>query len=272
MSENSSAARATLSVAIIAQDEEANLRLTLPSLAFADEVVVVDSGSLDGTLDVARAFGAKVFCEPWRGFSGQKNFAIDQCVGDWVLSIDADEVVTAELREEILGVLASAPAFEAFSVGRRNYFLGRWLRWGGQYPDRKLRLFRRGAARFEERPVHETVRYDGAVGRLDGDLLHYAYPTLAVYLEHMDRYSSASVPLLLAKGKTSRGVAGFVWNVWVVPVATFVYNYCLRLGFLDGREGLLFHLYHSVYVSWKYAKAWAAGKVEVSVVGSPPPP
>ena len=112
--------------------------------------------------------------------------------------------------------------------------------------------------------MHETVGYGGAVGRLDGDLLHHAYPTLAVYLEHMDRYSSASVPLLLAKGKASRGVVVFVWNVWVTPVATFVYNYFLRLGFLDGREGLLFHLYHSVYVSWKYAKAWAAGKIDVS--------
>jgi glycosyltransferase involved in cell wall biosynthesis len=259
MPETPSLGRATLSVAIIAKDEAANLRLTLPSVDFVDEIVLVDSGSSDGSVEVARQLGAKVFCEPWRGFAGQKNFAIDQCAGDWVLSIDADEIVTAGLRDQILRVLAAAPACAAFSVARRNYFLGRWLRWGGQYPDRKLRLFRRGTARFEERPVHETVRYDGTVGRLDGDLVHNAYPTLAVYLEHMDRYSSASVPLLLAKGKTSRGVVGFVWNVCVTPASTFVYNYALRLGFLDGREGLLFHLYHSVYVSWKYAKAWAAG-------------
>jgi glycosyltransferase involved in cell wall biosynthesis len=252
--------RATLSVAIIAKDEEDNLRRTLPSVSWADEVVLVDSGSVDKTVALAQSSGAKVFTESWRGFAGQKNFSIDCCRCDWVLSIDADEEVSGELRDEISRLLASAPAFEAYFIPRKNYFLGRWMRRGGLYPDRKLRLFRRGVARFEERPVHETVRYESATGCLRGDLIHRAYPTLSVYLEHMDRYSSASVPILVGKGKTSRGGLAFVWNVFLIPVATFVYNYWIRLGFLDGREGLLFHLYNSVYVSWKYAKAWAANQ------------
>jgi hypothetical protein len=131
------------------------------------------------------------------------------------------------------------------------------MRYGGFYPDRKLRLFRKGTARLpEEVEVHETPETTAATGTLKHELLHYQYPTLALYIEHMDRYSSASVPLALRKGRTSRSLAAFLIHVVVNPAATFVKNYVFRLGFLDGREGLLLHLYHSVYVSWKYAKAW----------------
>jgi hypothetical protein len=143
---------------------------------------------------------------------------------------------------------------------RRNFFLGRWIRHGGYYPDPKLRLFRRGGAQFEERAVHETIRRSGPAGRLRGDLIHHAYPTLDAYIEHMNRYSALGATQAVARGKTSRSIFTFLWNVFVIPVATFKYNYFLRLGFLDGREGLLLHLYHSVYVSWKYAKAWEKGQ------------
>jgi hypothetical protein len=157
----------------------------------------------------------------------------------------------------------SQPEFDAYWVPRLNLFLGRWMRHGGVYPDPKLRLFRRGTARLrEDTEPHATPKYDGPTGMLKGHMLHYSYPTLEMYLEHMDRYSTQSVRLVLGKGKTSLGLGEFVLNTFLNPMATFVYNYFLRLGFLDGREGFLFHLYHSAYVSWKYAKAWQAAKAE----------
>lgn len=249
-----------LSVAIITRNEEANLARTLESIRWADELVVVDCGSTDGTAEIARSFGAKFIVEEWKGFGVQKNAALAQCSGEWVLSLDADEEVSAELAREIQDLLRGSPPHQAYFLPRRNFFLGRWIRRGGYYPDRKLRLFRRGTAQFEERAVHETVRSAAPAGHLRGDLLHHAYPTLDAYIEHMNRYSSLGATQATARGKTSRSLAGFLWNVFVVPAATFKYNYLFRLGFLDGREGLLLHLYHSAYVSWKYAKAWETGR------------
>jgi glycosyltransferase involved in cell wall biosynthesis len=245
-----------LSVALITKNEEANLARTLTSVRWADEIVIVDCGSTDRTAEIGREFGARLFVEEWKGFGAQKNSAIAKCTGDWVLALDADEEVSAELAAEIQALLSGAPGCDAYFLPRRNFFLGRWIRRGGYYPDSKLRLFRRGAAEWEERAVHETMRCSGRTGRLRGDLLHHAYPTLDAWIEHMNRYSTLGAEQAVAKGKTSRSWVGFLWNVYLTPVATFQYNYFLRLGFLDGREGLLLHLYHSVYVSWKYAKAW----------------
>jgi glycosyltransferase involved in cell wall biosynthesis len=198
----------------------------------------------------------KFFTEDWKGFGAQKNSAIAKCTSDWILSLDADEEVSAELGGEIRTLLEGQPEYEAYFLPRRNFFLGRWIRHGGYYPDPKLRLFRRGIAQFEERAVHETIRATGPTGRLRGDLFHRAYPTLDGYIEHMNRYSTLGATKAIARGKTGRSIFAFLWNVWVIPIATFKYNYFFRLGFLDGREGFLQHLYHSAYVSWKYAKAW----------------
>lgn len=250
----------TLSVAIITRNEEANLARTLNSVRWADEIVVVDCGSTDRTAEIARSFGAKFFVEDWKGFGAQKNSAIAKCSGEWVLALDADEEVSLELSDEICHLLAGPRLQNAYFLPRKNFFLGRWIRHGGYYPDPKLRLFRRGTARFEESVVHETIRPAGSTGRLRGDLLHHAYPTLDSYIEHMNRYSSLGANQVIARGKTSRNFMSFFWNVFLVPLATFKYNYLFRLGFLDGREGFLLHLYHSAYVSWKYAKAWAAHK------------
>jgi glycosyltransferase involved in cell wall biosynthesis len=248
--------RATLSVAIITLNEEANLPRTLASVAWADDVVVVDAGSADQTEAIARGHGARFITEPWHGFAAQKNLAIDLCTSDWVLSLDADEVVTPELAASIQRVLAIPPVQTAYSLPRRNHFLGRWIRRGGYYPDAKLRLFPRGLARFKETPVHETVAFKGRVERLSGDLLHDAYPTLSSYLEHMQRYSTLGAELAVERDRTGRGLFSFLNGVVLNPLATFFYNYVVRLGMFDGREGLLLHLYHSCYVSWKYAKAW----------------
>ncbi|WP_317891083.1 glycosyltransferase family 2 protein [Edaphobacter bradus] len=252
----------TLSVAIITLNEEKNIARTLASVGFADEVILVDSGSTDRTVEIARSMNAKVIQEPWKGFAAQKNFAIEQCTGTWVLSLDADEELTSELQTEIRALLRGKPDAEAYMLRRRNLFLNRWIRHGGYYPDPKLRLFRRHAAnfappaRFTERPVHETVSVEGRIETLHADLIHHAYPTIESYLEHMDRYSTLGAEILIAKGQTSRSWLGFYYNVLLIPAATFLWNYVFRLGFLDGREGFLLHLYHSTYTSWKYAKAW----------------
>jgi glycosyltransferase involved in cell wall biosynthesis len=274
-----------LSVVIITLNEEANLARTLesvkPLLAEGKaEIIIVDSGSTDRTVEIAKSFGAKVFAEEWKGYAAQKNSAIDKATGDWILSLDADEAVDSDLVDALTGqandslprgshprewcltvgqtgqteeFLKGRPA--GFLVRRKNCFMGRWIRHGGFWPDPKLRLVRRGRGRFENRAVHENIRVNGPTKTISyGAILHHAYPTLANYIDHMNRYSSLGAEMVVAK---QNGKVRFsVINIVLRPLATFLYNYFFRLGFLDGREGLLLHLYHAVYVSWKYAKAW----------------
>jgi glycosyltransferase involved in cell wall biosynthesis len=253
----------TLSVAIITLNEEANLARTLASVHFADEIILVDSNSTDRTTEIAQSFGAKVFTEPWKGFAAQKNSAIDKCSSTWVLSIDADEELTPELQTELRALLQSESASpEAYRIPVRHIVLHRPIRYGGYYPDLKLRLFRRNdptapsPIRFSERAVHESIQCRGPINVLHSDLLHHGYPTLETYIEHMNRYSTLGAELLVSRGRLSRNGLAFLGNIVLVPILTFLWNYIFRLGFLDGREGLLLHLYHSNYISWKYAKAW----------------
>jgi glycosyltransferase involved in cell wall biosynthesis len=265
--------RVTLSVVIIAHNEEANLGRTLQSISPRldsegkrndTELIIVDCGSTDRTVEIAKSFGAKIFVETWKGYSAQKNSAIDKATGDWILSLDADEAVSPELLNEIGSALVeqasayrpnspdSPMVVDAFSMPRQNLFLEKRIRHGGFWPDRKVRLFRIGKGRFSARSVHESVQVTGRVAPLHAPLIHYSYPTLSDYIEHMNRYSSLGAEMAVAKGKVRFSVI----NIVLRPLATFIYNYFFRLGFLDGREGLLLHLYHAVYVSWKYAKAW----------------
>jgi glycosyltransferase involved in cell wall biosynthesis len=250
----------TLSVVLITLNEAANLPRTLASVSWAQEIVVVDSGSTDATVEIARKAGARVFEEPWKGFAAQKNSAIAHATGEWVLSLDADEEIGPKLAEEMQGLLAGEPGFSAYRIPRLNHFLGLPLRHGGYWPDPKLRLFRKGAARFAERPVHETMESAGPVGQLKSPLIHHCYPTLEDYIEHMNRYSSAGAQMLVDSGRAPRSLPSLAWNALLNPAATFVYNYFVRLGFLDGREGLFQHLNHSVYIHWKFVKAWQAAK------------
>ncbi len=251
-----------LSVVIITHNEEANIGRTLASVQplVADgkgEIIVVDSGSTDRTVEIAKSFGAKVFVEEWKGFAAQKNSAIGKATGKWILSVDADEELSDGLTKEVEEI-CHGPAEDGFGsengywLKRQNRFLGRALRHGGFWPDPKLRLFRRGTGRVENRAVHETFQVAGPLGTLYYPLLHHSYPTLADYIDHMNRYSSLGAEMAVAKGH--RGFSLF--NIALRPIATFIYNYFLRLGFLDGHEGLLLHLYHAAYVSWKYAKVW----------------
>jgi len=266
-----------LSVVIITHNEEANIGRTLASVQplvanGKGEIIVVDSGSTDRTVEIAKSFGAKVFIEEWKGYAAQKNSAIDKATGEWILSLDADEEVERKLgtliafavserpqhpKEELLaaihGVTTSHANISGYWMQRRNNFLARWIRHGGFWPDPKLRLFRKGSGQFENRVVHEDVRLSGKEGRLlGGALLHHSYPTLADYIDHMNHYSSLGAEMAIAKGRRSFSL----FNIVLRPLGTFIYNYFFRLGFFDGREGLLLHLYHAVYVSWKYAKAW----------------
>jgi glycosyltransferase involved in cell wall biosynthesis len=247
----------TLSVVLITHNEEANLPRTLESVMplvcnGKGEIIVVDSGSTDRTIEIAQSHGAKVFVEAWKGFAAQKNSAMDKASMDWVLQLDADETPEPELAAEMELVLNASPAMHGFWIPRKNFFLGRWIRHGGFYPDPKLRLVRRGTGRFEEYGAHPTMKVAGPTGRLSHALLHNAYPTLRGYIDHMNSYSSMGAEVAVAKGHCRFSFA----NIVIRPLLTFIYNYIFRLGFLDGREGLLLHLYHSAYVSWKYAKAW----------------
>ncbi len=243
-----------LSVAIITWNEEANIRRTLESVAWADEIIVVDSGSIDRTVAICREYTDKIVHQDWLGFARQKNLAIDKATGDWVLSLDADEPVEPALVEELRGILAAPQALDGYRIPRKTFFLGKQIRYGGWYPDRNLRLFRKGAGRFEERAIHEAIKVQGAVGNTRHAILHYAYPDLASYMSSINKYSTLAVTVMTEKGVT-RFKAGWV-NILFRPVGTFVIKYFLRLGFLDGKHGLILNLFHSYYVFAKYAKAW----------------
>jgi glycosyltransferase involved in cell wall biosynthesis len=266
----------TLSIALITLNEAANLPRTLASLRFgpsvALEIIVVDSGSSDGTQELARAARARVIEEPWKGFGAQKNSAIAHTSGEWVLSLDADEELSPELVREIEALLDAEPEENAYRIPRLNHFLGSPLRHGGYWPDPKLRLFRRGCARFEERAVHEAMQLtyaaNGKMGQLKSHLIHHCYPTLEEYVEHMNRYSSVGARMLVEHNRAPRTLAGLLLKAVLNPAFTFLYNYVVRLGFLDGAAGLLQHLNHSAYIHWKYVKAWRLAKVGSSPGGT----
>ncbi len=245
---------AKLSVTIITLNEEANIRRTLESVQWADEIIVLDSGSIDRTVSICREFTGKVFHQDWLGYGKQKNAAIDKATGDWVLSLDADEPVEPELGAEIRTIISLPGPDDGFRIPRKTYFLGKWIKHGGWYPDYNLRLFRKGKGRFEERVVHEAIRIEGSIGHTRHAIMHFAYPDLDSYLSAINKYSSLAVDVMAAKGISP---AKTTWlNIVFRPVITFLLKYVFRLGFLDGKHGLILNLFHASYVFTKYAKAW----------------
>jgi glycosyltransferase involved in cell wall biosynthesis len=243
-----------LSITIITYNEESNIRRTLESVTWADEIVVVDSGSTDRTVEICRNYTDKVFHQDWLGFAKQKNLAIDKTSGDWILSLDADEPIEPALADEIRAIIISPQSYDGYSIPRKTFFLGKQIMHGGWYPDYNLRLFRKGKGRFEERAVHEAVRVQGSVGSTRHAIEHYAYPDLASYLASINKYSSLAVDVMGEKGISGFKTSGM--NILVRPLLTFVLKYFFRLGFLDGKHGLVLNLFHSYYVFAKYAKAW----------------
>lgn len=243
--------RQPFSVVIITRNAAGQLGACLDSADFADETLVLDSGSDDGTAELAAARGARVIQKEWLGFGRQKQYAVAAARHDWVLCLDADERVSAALRESILAALA-APAAGAYAMPRCNRFMGRWLRHGEGYPDWSLRLFDRRHARWGDDAVHEKVLTDAPAARLEGDLLHDSAETLAGYLDKQNRYTSMQAEALFRAGKRA-GVAQLLLS----PALRFAKFYFLRLGLLDGIPGLV-HIAIGCCNSFnKYAKLMA---------------
>ena len=249
-----------LSACVIAFNEEKAIGDCLDSLAFCDEVVVVDSHSKDRTREIAAAKGARVIERDWAGHIGQKNFAVEQARHDWVLCVDADERVTPELRELIERAFAQGePAARAFEVNRRTIYLGKWIRHGGWYPDRKVRVFDRRVARWGGVNPHDHVQVDAglAVTRLSGDLEHHSYDDIADHLKTMDFFSTIS-----AREKLSRGQGWLELQLLFGPPVKFFKMFVLKGGFLDGWRGLIVATLGAFFVFLKYAKLWELVRVK----------
>lgn len=241
-------ARARVSAVLITHNAAAQLADCLASVAFADEVVVVDSGSTDATVALAERYGARVVVKAWLGFGRQKQFAVEQAAHDWVLCLDADERVSPELAASLVREL-EAPAASVYRMARRNRFLGRWLRHGEGYSDWSARLFDRRQARWSDDPVHEKVLYTATPGTLTGDLLHASAEDLGRYLEKQNRYTALAAAELHRRGRRA-GVIELVFS----PLLRFFKFYFLRLGFLDGLPGLVHISIGCMNSFMKYAK------------------
>ena len=238
-----------ISVAVITKNEEQNIRACLESILWADEVVVVDSGSTDGTLQICRDFQARVYVEEWKGFSCQKNSAVEKTRNEWVLSLDADEWVSPDLRREIESTLQRNPLCDGYFIARKNFFLNRWIKHCGWYPDYNLRLFRKDRGRFRERAVHERVELRGKVGYLKNALEHKTYRSVSDFLERMDRYST-----LAAREMRNEGRRYHFFDAFFRPPFTFLQMYLIRAGFLEGYLGFLLSVLYSFYTFAKYSK------------------
>jgi glycosyltransferase involved in cell wall biosynthesis len=245
--------REKCSATVLTLNEEANLRACLESLAWVDEIVVVDSGSTDATLAIAREFTDRVFVQPWAGFTRQKNFASDQCSHRWVLNLDADERVTDALRDRIVALLA-APQQNGYSFPRKNFFLGRWMRHGGWYPDAVLRLFRRDLGRFGGIDPHPSVLLPaGRAAYVPEPMLHYTYTSLGHYVSKQYGYANAAAQVMATDGKT-RGST--LLRLIVKPPWRFLENYFWKLGLLDGVHGFLAAV-GSAYIAFlREARIW----------------
>ena len=243
-----------LSLCVITRDAAGEIAECLASASFAGDVVVVDSGSRDDTVEIARRSGARVIDRDWTGFGAQKNFAVGAAANDWVLCLDADERVTPEMAASIAAEMA-APRAPAYAFARRNRFLGRWLAHGEGYPDWNVRLFDRRRARWSDDPVHEHVLADGPVARLAGDLLHASAESLDAYLAKQNRYTTLQAAAMHARGERAGAL-----RLVLSPLLRFLRFYVLKLGFLDGVPGLV-HIAIGCQNSFlKYAKLRALGQ------------
>ena len=237
-----------LSVILITRNEAHNIQDCLESVAWADEIIVLDSGSEDDTVALCRRYTQRVYQTDWPGFGPQKNRALDLAEGDWVLSIDADERVSQLLRLEIEQAIASA-AYPAYSLPRRSNYCGRFMKHGGWWPDRVIRLFQRQAGRFSDVPVHERLEVNGPIGALHNPLLHYTFRSLDEVIDTMNRYSTAGAGMLAARGKKTSLRAAIGHGLFA-----FLRTYLLKAGFLDGREGFMLAVSNAEGTYYKHLK------------------
>ena len=240
-----------LSVTIITLNEAAHIGAAIDSVAWADEIVVVDAGSSDDTVAIARAKGARVEVREWPGYAAQKDYATSLATHDWVFSLDADERVTPELAREIQTVLTTGPTAHGYRIPRVTFHLGRWIRTTDFYPDYQTRLFDRRHARWQGHLVHESVQVDGPRAYLRGELQHYSFRNLADQIDRLNTYSTLSAQQMFDAGRRSGPV-----HLLVHPLAAFLRNYILRRGFADGTVGLTISLVNSYGVFLKFAKLW----------------
>lgn len=248
----------TLSAILITKNEAENLPDCLRSIAFCSEIVVVDSNSTDGTPQIVREAGGRVIeSADWPGFGLQKQSALDAATGEWVLSIDADERILPELAEEILCVIREGKA-AGFRIKRRSQFLGKWMRYGGWYPDYVVRLAKRHAAKFDISPVHEKLLVEGTIADLEHPMLHFSYRDLSDVLKKQSHYALVGAERNYVAGKSGGILIGWFRAVW-----TFVRLYILHLGFLDGRQGFLSAVAKAQETFWRYAgMEWVERRVK----------
>lgn len=241
-----------LSVLVITLNEEKRLAACLESVRFADEIIVVDSGSTDRTVEIARSFTERVFHQEWLGMNGQKAFALSRASGEWILNLDADEVASPELQQEVQEVISRSRVEEAgFLIPRLTWYQGRWIRHSGWYPDRKLRLFRRGRGRWAGIDPHDAVEVDGPVGRLRGEIWHWTYEDLAHQVSALSGYAAAA-----ARSKREQGERFYWFRLLLHPPGAFFRTYILQQGFRDGLPGFLIAAMNSYYTFLKYARLW----------------
>jgi glycosyltransferase involved in cell wall biosynthesis len=241
-----------ISATVITLNEEENIAAAIESLSFADEIVVVDSGSKDRTVEIAHQFTTKIISQNFLGYARQKNFAAEQATYDWIFNLDADERVTPELAREI-DVLKRAPDLQAaaFAMPRKVCYLGKWIRHSGWYPDYKVRLYHRKRANWQGDYVHESVTTDGPVERLLGDLLHYTVRNASEHHLRIDRYTTLAAEEAFARGKRTTFFA-----IAFAPPATFLKTFVFKRGFLDGLQGLAIAFFAAQYVFLKNLKLW----------------
>ena len=251
--------RVTLSAILITKNSERTIRRCLTSLEFVDEVIVVDSGSTDATAAICRELGANVHeTADWPGYGPQKNRALDHATGEWVFSIDSDEWVSDALRSEIArAASAGQEAVAAYAMPRRSSFCGRFMRHSGWWPDRVVRLFRRGSARFSDDLVHERLIVDGSIGRIREPILHEAVTDIDQLIAKMNSYSSSGAQMKQLRGERATLATAIVHGAW-----TFFRTYVLRLGFLDGREGFLLAVANAEGSYYRYVKLWLLTRTE----------
>jgi glycosyltransferase involved in cell wall biosynthesis len=240
-----------VSVTVITLNEAEHIGAAIDSAAWADEIVVVDSGSTDGTADIARAKGVTVLSREWSGYVDQKNFAAARVSNDWIFSLDADERIPPALRAEIRALLSSEPSKRGYRVPRVTFHLGRWIRTTDFYPDFQTRLYDRRAARWRGKYVHESVSVDGPVGRLRHDLEHYSFRDLRDQLDRVNHYTTLAARQMREAGRRAGPL-----DLLVHPPAAFLRNYVLRRGILDGTTGLTISLVNAYSVFLKFAKLW----------------
>ena len=239
-----------ITATIITLDEERNIARAIESLRCCDEILILDSGSVDRTVELAQNLGARVIEAGWRGFAGQKNWAAEQAAHEWILSLDADEALSEALEAEIWNLKKSGPQYDAYTMPRLARYLGRWILHCGWYPDRKIRLYDRAKAAWVGDFVHESVACRERVGHLQSNILHFTCESLSEHLKTLDRYTT-----LAAQELASRKVKVPLTRLIADPFWTFNKTYFAQAGFLDGLEGLIISYMAAFYTFLKYAKA-----------------